>query len=101
WEDAAPSDEIDDLLLPFLILAGGLDHDPSLRDSLELSAQDEAAFIASCQEELSESIQDVYDFWAEVRRPKTVRREEAKVGRNDPCPCGSGRKYKLCHGADA
>jgi preprotein translocase subunit SecA len=25
-------------------------------------------------------------------------REEAKVGRNDPCPCGSGRKYKQCHG---
>ena len=36
------------------------------------------------------------------RRPEvvveTVRREEPKVGRNDPCPCGSGKKYKLCHG---
>jgi preprotein translocase subunit SecA len=30
---------------------------------------------------------------------KTVRREEPKVGRNDPCPCGSGKKYKKCHGA--
>lgn len=28
----------------------------------------------------------------------TLRRAEAKVGRNDPCPCGSGRKYKKCHG---
>ena len=27
----------------------------------------------------------------------TIRRE-AKVGRNDPCPCGSGKKYKKCHG---
>ena len=27
-----------------------------------------------------------------------VRRATAKVGRNDPCPCGSGKKYKLCHG---
>lgn len=26
------------------------------------------------------------------------RREESKVGRNDPCPCGSGKKYKNCHG---
>jgi preprotein translocase subunit SecA len=25
-------------------------------------------------------------------------REEPKVGRNDPCPCGSGKKYKQCHG---
>lgn len=28
----------------------------------------------------------------------TFRREEKKVGRNDPCPCDSGKKYKLCHG---
>jgi len=26
-------------------------------------------------------------------------RDESKVGRNDPCPCGSGKKYKKCHGA--
>jgi preprotein translocase subunit SecA len=31
---------------------------------------------------------------------KTVRRDEPKVGRNDPCPCGSGKKYKKCHGAN-
>jgi preprotein translocase subunit SecA len=32
--------------------------------------------------------------------PKTVRRDEPKIGRNDPCPCGSGKKYKKCHGAN-
>ncbi|HKQ87843.1 MAG TPA: preprotein translocase subunit SecA [Candidatus Acidoferrales bacterium] len=32
--------------------------------------------------------------------PKPVR-TGAKVGRNDPCPCGSGKKYKKCHGAEA
>jgi SEC-C motif-containing protein len=31
--------------------------------------------------------------------PETVVRESPKVGRNDPCPCGSGKKYKKCHGA--
>ncbi|MGB6973876.1 MAG: preprotein translocase subunit SecA [Terracidiphilus sp.] len=30
----------------------------------------------------------------------TQRRSGEKVGRNDPCPCGSGKKYKKCHGAD-
>ena len=30
---------------------------------------------------------------------RTVRRDADKVGRNDPCPCGSGKKYKKCHGA--
>ena len=36
----------------------------------------------------------------ELKLPKvTVRRETPKVGRNDPCPCGSGKTYKNCHGA--
>jgi preprotein translocase subunit SecA len=34
-------------------------------------------------------------------KPTTVRRGQPKVGRNDPCPCGSGKKYKKCHGAPA
>jgi preprotein translocase subunit SecA len=32
---------------------------------------------------------------------KQIVRETAKVGRNDPCPCGSGKKYKKCHGVNA
>jgi preprotein translocase subunit SecA len=37
---------------------------------------------------------------AEMELPKvTIRREAPKVGRNDPCPCGSGKKYKHCHGS--
>jgi SEC-C motif-containing protein len=32
-------------------------------------------------------------------KPKTERHEGPRVGRNDPCPCGSGRKYKKCCGA--
>ena len=28
----------------------------------------------------------------------TVRRDDKKVGRNDPCHCGSGKKFKKCHG---
>ena len=31
--------------------------------------------------------------------PTTIRRSTPKVGRNAPCPCGSGKKYKKCHGA--
>jgi preprotein translocase subunit SecA len=37
---------------------------------------------------------------AQAEAPKPVR-AGAKVGRNDPCPCGSGKKYKKCHGATA
>ncbi len=35
----------------------------------------------------------------EPTTPQTVQRPADKVGRNDPCPCGSGKKYKKCHGA--
>ncbi len=31
-------------------------------------------------------------------KPQTVRNTQPKVGRNDPCPCGSGKKFKQCHG---
>jgi preprotein translocase subunit SecA len=37
---------------------------------------------------------------AQAEPPKPVR-SGAKVGRNDPCPCGSGKKYKKCHGTAA
>jgi preprotein translocase subunit SecA len=32
------------------------------------------------------------------QRPSSPRKAQAKIGRNDPCPCGSGKKYKKCHG---
>ena len=47
----------------------------------------------------------VEDRWVYVDgdmvRPKPVVRDQPKVGRNEPCPCGSGTKYKKCHGASA
>ena len=48
---------------------------------------------------------DFYDEWrfvdGEMQTGSTYRREEPKVGRNDPCPCGSGKKYKKCCGKNA
>ncbi|MBW5288737.1 MAG: Protein export cytoplasm protein SecA ATPase RNA helicase [Candidatus Ruthia sp. Apha_13_S6] len=38
------------------------------------------------------------DAEVEAAQQNTYQREEKKVGRNDPCPCGSGKKYKKCHG---
>ena len=35
----------------------------------------------------------------EAAPPQPITRAQPKVGRNDPCPCGSGKKYKQCHGA--
>jgi uncharacterized protein len=51
-------------------------------------------------EDLVAAVADLYDLTSEQRyKVETVRRETPKVGRNDPCPCGSGKKYKQCHGS--
>jgi hypothetical protein len=50
-------------------------------------------------------IVEAFDAALEGRRPGQMIgpfvREEPKIGRNDPCPCGSGKKYKRCHGTAA
>jgi uncharacterized protein len=51
-------------------------------------------------EDLVVTVADLHDLTRDLRyRVDPVRRDMPKVGRNDPCPCGSGRKFKLCHGA--
>jgi len=42
--------------------------------------------------------EDIRDLLVSIRdsKEKPFQREEPKVGRNDPCPCGSGKKYKRC-----
>jgi preprotein translocase subunit SecA len=49
---------------------------------------------------MAQPAQDFGDEGADVVY-ETIRREGDKIGRNDPCPCGSGKKYKRCHGAAA
>ena len=58
------------------------------------------ATLDDAMEELVVTIADLQDLTAEQRyKVETVKREAPKVGRNDPCPCGSGKKFKQCHGA--
>ncbi len=53
-------------------------------------------------DDLVAAVADLWELNREARYKVEVRRRDApKVGRNDACPCGSGRKYKRCHGADA
>lgn len=66
----------------------------TLDREMPLASLDEAI------EELVASVADLADLTHDERyRVETVRRETPKVGRNEPCPCGSGKKYKHCHGA--
>ena len=45
------------------------------------------------------SVNATPDSDSSLAQPQPVTRSQPKVGRNDPCPCGSGKKYKQCHGA--
>ena len=62
---------------------------------LELSDKD----LVDLQAELPRVLLDIYQYWrAVVNTPKTIHRKSSKTGRNESCPCGSGKKYKHCCG---
>jgi len=50
-----------------------------------------------CLDLLPDALLEIHRFWR--RRTTAAPVRSTKVGRNDPCPCGSGKKYKKCHGA--
>jgi uncharacterized protein len=57
------------------------------------------ASLDDAMEDLVVIVADLGDLTRErAYKVEQVKREAPKVGRNDPCPCGSGKKYKLCHG---
>ena len=56
--------------------------------------------LDAAMEEMVGCVADLYDLTSEQRyKVDTVKRDAPKLGRNDPCPCGSGKKWKQCHGA--
>ena len=71
--------------------------------SLEEAKQQQTDFSKTKTNEEQERQEDVAARRAATgvsnrKKPDTFRREQKKVGRNEPCPCGSGKKYKQCHG---
>jgi preprotein translocase subunit SecA len=66
-------------------------------EAKRMAAQRKA--LARLTETHAESAEDGEDGKVPKSKQETVVRQTPKVGRNDPCPCGSGKKYKKCHGA--
>lgn len=65
------------------------------RERLQISLDDAIDELVGC-------VAALYELTLPLRyKVEPVRHAAPKVGRNDPCPCGSGRKYKHCHGAAA
>ena len=86
WEEDTDPEGLEEMLFPFLMLSGDCEDEKVLAE-LRLSLADDV--IANRR------------YWFERAIPETVRRSTPKVGRNDPCPCGSGKKFKNCCGRDA
>ena len=94
WSKLMGSDETAGPMLPILILEHEHDPDPASR-SPEIKPEFRDELLQTMIAELTR----IYRYFAPHRQSATqvpLRRQVPKVGRNDPCPCGSGRKYKRC-----
>jgi uncharacterized protein len=103
WSDLADNEENGGSLVPILALAYENDPDPAMRSYKEpVDAERRELLLAS----LSVGAMHIYKYFeshrrtlaSDLRNANTFRRETPKVGRNEPCSCGSGRKFKRCCG---
>lgn len=101
WDEAADPDDVDTMLYPFLALTGHAKEMALEAGEEWLSEAEEREMLDDVRASLADHLLDVRRFWFEKNIPPTMKRTEPKVGRNDPCPCGSGLKYKACHGKAA
>ncbi len=90
-------DELGEMLWPIEELAD------AIGDHSDIDAwPDDEALIEERAEQVVLAVSSIYRHQrTPVRPPHSVRRTGPKVGRNAPCPCGSGKKYKKCCGAEA
>jgi len=93
------AEDLDELLEPLFILNGMLKEDAEKNGQRWFTPAEEARLLADIQDNLPVIVQTLYNFWRAKRGGGTVQHEEPKTGRNDPCPCGSGKKFKQCCGS--
>ncbi|MGE5768926.1 MAG: UPF0149 family protein [Betaproteobacteria bacterium] len=100
WFDHAGkhADDLSELLEPLFMLNGMLKEDVEKSGERWFTPAEEERLLADIEDNLPVIVQTLYNFWRSKRGAGTVTRQEPKTGRNDPCPCGSGRKYKQCCG---
>jgi uncharacterized protein len=101
WFKAAGefTDDLGEKMEVFFLLNGLLKEDALKHKQPWLTAKEEERALSKAQEDLPVVIGDIYRFWKTQRASTNpIQRESDKIGRNDPCPCGSGKKFKQCCG---
>jgi len=93
------AEDLSELLEPLFLLNGMLKEDVENSGERWFPPAEEARLIADVQDNLPLVVQTLYNFWRNKRVGGKVATADEKVGRNDPCPCGSGKKYKACCGS--
>ncbi|HKR90641.1 MAG TPA: UPF0149 family protein [Phenylobacterium sp.] len=96
WEKLFRSEKHVHSLVPILALC--CDEDGA--SLLQLPDEAENQFFADAGELVPVAILEIAEFWRAARSAPQRRSTGPKTGRNDPCPCGSGKKFKKCCGAD-
>jgi uncharacterized protein len=103
WRELIVSDEHGGPLIPIMLLAHEHDPDPAMRPGPV--APDKREEILSMMiaglTKICRYFEPHRRSGAGASRPVPLRREGRKIGRNEPCPCGSGLKYKPCCGSNA
>ena len=91
WQPLLDADGEDGLLHPILLF--GTEEGWQRREADPTLESRYGEFAAG----LGECVMRIMEWWLPVRKARsTIRRAVPKVGRNAPCPCGSGRKFKQC-----
>ena len=85
-------------IFPMMVLDHEHDPDPELRPGPIDSAKRDDLFVGMIAGALKAYRYFQQDRQAEVDDRRFEARRTPKIGRNDPCPCGSGKKYKHCCG---
>jgi uncharacterized protein len=98
-DDKEDSEEIaylDEQLFPLFMLTGDAEAAASAAGEAWLSGSELERLREDCENKLPQAVTHIYRFWMARRSVQTIRHGAPKVGRNDPCPCGSGKKFKKC-----
>ncbi len=104
WPDPPPDDPDRDAYFEMLDAVQLLlmdEDDPSFKAQLEARGPDALPTREDLVDEACFAVQDLRVWWVDHAPKPPTRRVEAVPGRNDPCFCGSGQKYKKCHGRAA